>query len=164
MTVIDRDLGYARIMRSIPELDGVHVLVGVFADDDREDPVEGTGSDATNADVAIFNEFGTSNGVPERSFLRSTVDAKQDKYAKVLADGVGRHLDGKVSIDKALDLLGLVAVGDVQTTIRDLDTPENTEATIARKGSSNPLIDTGQLRQAIAHEVRRGGTNIAGGV
>ena len=49
--------------------------------------------------------------------------------------------------------LGLKAAVDVQEKVLDVKQPPNAPRTIARKGSANPLIDTGHLRQSITHEV-----------
>jgi hypothetical protein len=45
-----------------------------------------------------------------------------------------------------------VAQNDVRKAIRDLDSPPNAESTIKAKGSSNPLIDTGQMINSIRWE------------
>ncbi len=176
MPVIDRDFGFKRIMKSLPELAGVQVLVGVFGDEKREDPTEGTGGDATNADVAIFMEFGTESSdggvhVPERPFLRTTVDEQGKRYADELARGVGRHVDGTQKIDVTLRRIGLAAVADVQRKIvdGDPDWPEMADSTYDAKsaktragsdGEPRLLIDSGQLRQSIAAEVQRNGSTV----
>ena len=46
-----------------------------------------------------------------------------------------------------------MARGDIVESITQLDTPPNTPKTIARKGSSNPLIDTGFLRANVTFKV-----------
>lgn len=48
-----------------------------------------------------------------------------------------------------LSRLGVLAQGDIQMEITALSSPPNTPSTIARKGSSNPLIDTGAMRGAV---------------
>ncbi|OCA57864.1 hypothetical protein AA93_07090 [Xylella fastidiosa subsp. pauca 11399] len=47
-----------------------------------------------------------------------------------------------------------MAAGDVKATIRHADLAPLTPQTIQRKGSSAPLIDTGQMLQSITYEVR----------
>lgn len=97
---------------------------------------------ATVAQVAWWNEFGTSR-IPERSFLRSTMREEQGKYAKLLRGSIVRILKGKLTTDKALKALGQKAKSDIQAKIRAIREPANAASTIARKGSSNPLIDEG---------------------
>jgi hypothetical protein len=53
-----------------------------------------------------------------------------------------------------MKLIGMRVVGDIQDRISDGIPPPNSPITIARKGSSKPLIDSGQLRQSISFEVR----------
>ena len=104
-----------------------------------------------------MHEFGSRDGrIPERSYLRSTFDARRDDYARGLRAGLGRVVDGSSDIDTELGRLGLVCTGDVQQTIATLTDPPLAEYTIRKKGSSKPLIDEGRLKQSIDHEVRRG--------
>lgn len=105
----------------------------------------------TVAEVAAVNELGM--GVPERSFLRSTLDAGAQKYKKLLV-GVGNAtLSGKVTLVRGAKIVGEVVVGDVKTTISDAVPPPNAESTIEQKGSSTPLIASGQMRGAITSKV-----------
>ena len=55
--------------------------------------------------------------------------------------------------EQALGQLGEMTKGDVQTEIRSGDFAPLKPATIKRKGSSRPLIDTGQMVQSIAWEL-----------
>lgn len=142
----DRDLGYRDILRRLAGARDSAALVGIHED---------AGSDL--AVIAAANEYGTENGhVPERSFLRATVDANQAAYGDELTAAVEAHIDGERPLTDGLDRLGARVAGDVQQFMTDLQEPPNAPATIARKGSSNPLIDTGQLRGAIRHELEGG--------
>ena len=49
--------------------------------------------------------------------------------------------------------LGMAAQNWVRREITDLRTPPNAPMTIARKRSSNPLIDSGRMRQEIQFRV-----------
>jgi len=160
--VTDRDLGYNRFVRSMAQLraatgaDDAGVYVGVRADAGNEP--DGT----PLVQIAAVQEFGSRDGrIPERSYLRSTIDAKQRSYLDALAKAIDRAAMAPFALTtlrRDLDRLGVRAVADVQITITKLRTPPNAPSTIERKGSSNSLIDTGRLRQSIDHEVRiRGG-------
>lgn len=114
---------------------------------------------ASLVEIAVWNEFGTRDGrIPARPFLFYTLHTRQDRYIGALADGVRRVIHGKTTVGNVLDRLGIVTSGDVKLRIRELRDPPNAESTIVRKGSSNPLIDTGNLRQSITYEVRHGHT------
>lgn len=99
--------------------------------------------------VAAVHEFGSpARGIPERSFLRSTIIAKKRSY-KALFKKLGRKMvQGGTTMAKALRLVGLAVQGDVQEKITALKMP----ALKSREG--NPLVDTGHLRQSITFEVR----------
>lgn len=150
-SVVDRDLGFKDLMDVFSDLEGTtSVYVGVpgTADDYKDG--------ANQVLVASVNEFGSSDGrIPERSFLRSTVDEKAQEYSALLAKLVGQAVDGKITPTQALDRLGLTVERDVKRKIVDLKEPPNAERTIEQKKSSNPLIDTGQLRQSITYEIRK---------
>lgn len=142
----DRDVGYRRLLKSVMGAPTIRVTVGVRA---RQ------GADLVK--YAAVNEFGSEDGhVPERSFLRSTVRNNWRKYAALLGKAGQRLiLDGE-DVDVAFGRVGIVVVADVQRTIRGRVPPPNAPSTIARKGSSTPLVDTGRLRQSIDHEVEVG--------
>lgn len=105
---------------------------------------------------ATVNEYGSADGrVPERSFLRRTVDNYGSQYADELESYLDAQLAGDAQqAEQRLNMLGVRAVSDVQMTITELRHPPNAPSTIRRKGSANPLMDTGRLRQGIDYEVR----------
>ncbi len=126
------------------------ILVGV-PKDAQPYPEDGT----PVAMVAAAHEFGNAQ-VPERSFLRSTFDEQQKNYIKMASKLFKKAVDGKIDAEQIADLIGLEAAADVVDKINAIQTPPNTDATILKKGSSNPLVDTGHLKQSIRHEVRAG--------
>lgn len=140
--------------RTRTNLDGLRKLRARFREmNERAVKVGVVGGDSSDlAVVAAANEFGTDK-IPERSFMRSTLRENTDKYNKGLQRGLEAVLDDKISAKQALDLVGIEVVKDVQAKIVELDSPANAEATIEKKGSSNPLVDTGRLLQSIKHEV-----------
>lgn len=104
---------------------------------------------------AMVNEFGTER-IPERSFLRSTMDRRRDLYLELLEEAADRALDGRPT-KRELEQIGAIAVGDVRDTIARGVPPPNAPSTIARKGSSHPLIDTGRMWQSLDAVVELGG-------
>jgi hypothetical protein len=144
-----------KVQRYIKQLRGKpYVKVGILEQkfDEAKDSREKSKSENTLGQVAVANEFGTDQ-IPERSFLRSTADKK----AKVWADQTEKYrkqvMEGHMTPEQALGLLGLKIETDTKTTIRSNVPPPNSPATVARKGSSKTLIDTGQLLNAIAPQV-----------
>jgi hypothetical protein len=111
----------------------------------------------TIADVAYWNEFGI--GVPERSFIRAWFDEATAENRAALRRALTMVLKGEKTIEEALTLVGIRFVGKIQQRISQGIEPANAPATIKAKGSSTPLIDTGQLRQSLTFLVTSGGSS-----
>jgi len=110
------------------------------------------GSPPTVVEIASFHEFG--RGVPERSFIRNTVDAKASDYKahiRYLADQMLAKITGQMSAKKSLEIIGQLVQSNILTAIESGIPPELSEKTIKRKGSSRPLDDTGQLKSSITY-------------
>jgi hypothetical protein len=102
--------------------------------------------------IAFAHEFG-SYRVPERSFMRAGFDTNKsriDQLCETLAD---RVLHGGLDARAMYEAIGAEVTGLIQEHLTNLRDPPNSPETIARKGSSNPLIDTGQLRSSITWKV-----------
>jgi hypothetical protein len=111
-------------------------------------------SKLTNVEVATFHEFGgEGDRPPERSFIRSTMDDKDAEFREFEKKQVGKLLDGKQTVEGALGLIGLKIQRAMQEKIRSKIPPPLAQSTIDRKGSSTPLIDTGQLIQSLTYVV-----------
>lgn len=108
--------------------------------------------------LGAIHEFGSSDGrIPERPFLRVAMKkhrAEHNALIRGLAHGISSGREDPV---RAVSKLGAVAAANVQETISDGVPPPNAPSTIARKGSSKPLIDTGALRQSITWQLYRKG-------
>lgn len=141
-----RDRGLKKIMETVRVLStGPYVKVGVIGD-------------GANAMIATIHEYGAPEaGIPERSFIRRTFANSEviEQKRKMAAQMMKRILAGKMEVGQALGLLGAYGANAVKRTI-DEGTgvpPPLKAATIARKGSSRPLVDTGQMRNAITWQV-----------
>lgn len=90
--------------------------------------------------------------IPERSFLRSG----HDKYINEVMDeaelALGAVASGDMSKDTWLDAIGQTMVDKIKKYMIDLEKPKNHPYTIDKKGSSNPLVDTGKLVESITWE------------
>lgn len=116
---------------------------------------------------AIWNEFGTRGGgwggpIPERPFMRNAIRGNTPAYrnfmvsaAKKLVRDLAAGTAAPTSMRRSLNRLGAMAQGDIQAEITSLTAPPNSAVTIERKGSSKPLIDTGQLRASVTWKVDR---------
>jgi hypothetical protein len=118
---------------------------------------------------AVWNEFGTRGGasgggwggpVPERPFMRNAmrngkgeISADLVKAAKSILRGAALGQEPMMLKRTALRKLGIKAQGLIQQEIASLTSPANSPVTIARKGSSKPLIDSGEMAQAVTWKI-----------
>jgi hypothetical protein len=109
----------------------------------------------TVAQVGAQHEYGA--GVPRRSFLRTPFDIKKDDLDRAIAKQFEDVFKRGKNADKALGLIGTVAVNVVKGAFLTRgygEWPDITEDTKDAKGSSQVLIDTGTLRNSITYVVR----------
>lgn len=148
--VKDVDKGYKALMKRVLGASNLVLTVGI-QDEKATEPHAQSG--LTNAELGTIHEFGAKN-VPERSFIRATVDDKK-QYVDVIRQLALLVVDGKANVPQALGILGEKVVSDIRTKIENKIPPPLDKKTIARKGSSTPLIDTGQLKNSITWRVKR---------
>lgn len=151
--VSDRDTGWKKFLKLFKRAKHDAVVVGVIG---NEASTTYDGTSVTVAQVANAHEFGTKH-IPRRSFLRDGLQRKEAQVKRYIALQAKRvFLEKKMDQHKALTRIGLYVVGQLQKNIAEGGgfKPLHPE-TIRRKGSSKPLIDTGQLRRSIASEVRK---------
>lgn len=87
--------------------------------------------------------------IPARPWLNPGVASGNKEYLQIVETTIK---DGG-TMTQALNKVGVVAVGKVQKYMTDLRTPPNAPSTIKKKGSSNPLIDSGALRQSVTYKL-----------
>lgn len=158
----DRDLGREAILKALNDADGAHADIGIF---DQGDAVGGKRPDGeiTNAQIGAVHEFGVSirhgrSGgetivIPERSWLRSNHDKNVSTYNARLDKQYGKILQGTARVIPSLLAFAERVASDVRRNITALREPELAESTKRRKGSSNPLIDTGTMRNSVQGRV-----------
>lgn len=109
------------------------------------------------ATLGAIHDLGAPGaGIPERPFLRQSVVNRRKQYTLFLAQQLREAMRGAITIDQAYGRLGAIAASGAQVEITR-PSPAFVplkKRTIARKGSSKPLIDTGHMRQAISYVVR----------
>lgn len=143
---IDKGWGQLRRMAAGPP---DRVRIGIQGD---EADAEHEGGELTNLELGNIHEYGAPLAkIPERSFIRATIDEKAAAYIK-LAGRLGKSvLQGTRTRAQALGLLGERVRADIVHRINSGIEPPLRPATIARKGSSKPLVDTGQLKGSITY-------------
>jgi len=156
-TTITRDKGFKKAMETFRVVaEKPYVQVGVM-----ESAGEHKGPDneesLTVVEVATFHEFGTET-VPERSFIRSTVDENFDSYVektKILQEKV---ILQAFDVKKALSVLGELIQSDIVKKIDSGIDPELADSTkkskiVNGKSGNTPLVDTGQLKKSVRYKV-----------
>lgn len=107
-----------------------------------------------------FMELGKTSAhtitIPARPYIRSTIDSNEElfmSHAETLSNDI---IEGKMTKYDALQMMGQLIEGEIKRTIINLRAPQNAKSTIAKKGSANPLVDTGLLGGSIRYEVQSG--------
>lgn len=153
MPVIIKDRGYAGLVQRFSDIKKMGITIGVHAEEGSQNEPNG----ATVAEVATYNEFGM--GVPERSFIRAWADENAEENNATVSKAykyiAAQLVHGKgVDPVAVLDAVAQKFAGQVQQRISSGIAPENAPSTIAQKrGSTTPLINTGQLRSSIMGRV-----------
>lgn len=144
--IINDENNIPELIEVLEELGELEIEIGILG--------EGKGGqkhkdeDVTVVEIANYHEFGTRY-IPERSFVRASFDKNLDEYARVGENLIRQALEFKIDADGIAEGLGQHIVGQTQEYLTKLSSPPLKPITIVRKGSSNPLIDTGQLRDSI---------------
>lgn len=159
MSVREKDQGAGKLLANLKALSKLTVRVGVLDEAPKKpgtaaDGKAARGSRATLLGVAAAHEFGApAAGIPQRSYIRATVDLKRAEIEKVQADLAAQVAAGKIDGRTALARLGAFVQGLIQQRIAEGIGPALKPATVRRKKSSKPLIDKGQLRSSITFKV-----------
>jgi hypothetical protein len=136
--------GLAEFSKKLKAKPKEHLRIGVFGE--------------RNATLASIHEFGTSR-IPARPFVSPPLRAKSsewraDLYRAFMAGGPSAFL-------RRLAIVGELAVLAIRNGILEGAgiPPANSAATIKQKGSSRPLVDSGQMLRAIAYKVSKGSSS-----
>ncbi len=150
--VSDSDKGWKKTLARMDKAKfGAVLQVGIVGDEAESEHGE---DGLTVSELGEIHEFGL--GVPQRSFIGGWSDEMAVLHAEQLRKVAKAVVSGKLeSWEQGLERLGNLFVAQVQKRISDGIEPGLEEATVKRKGSSVPLIDTGVLRSSITYKVVR---------
>lgn len=137
-------------------LSGFHTEIGILGDGNMRE-----GGKAGNAEIGLIHEFGSqSKNIPPRSFLRMPIEEKK----RELVSSIRKSQTVRAAIDAgdvkaAFKAIGVMAEGIIQEAFSTGGFgkwPEKSELTRRySKNPGSPLIETTQLRKAIASRVVR---------
>ena len=117
------------------------------------------------AGIAVVQEYGSEKqGIPSRSFMRSTQAEKKPEWDQKMKQGFSAVLAGKRGVREVFEVIGHIAAGDVRKTITLIYTPPLATGTIrarARRAgpgakiiSIKPLNDSGYMLATLTSVVK----------
>lgn len=137
--------GFESMLKAIRALGAEAVDVGIFETSGEEVVLR-----------AVVNNEGTEDGrIPQREFARSGFDQYKAELVSTAERASAAATKGKIPAGQALNLIGLKGQAIMRRRINELNQPPNAASTIARKGSSNPLIDTGEMLREVDYRIRK---------
>ena len=138
--------GPEKLMKQLKEALNTNVRgakAGYLANDKGEIPYDEE-IPPTLEEVALWNEFGTET-IPARPFLsraQKSANLRCQKLVKV-------RMEENADVEQIAKEIGVMLQDEIQQQITKGNCAPNAPSTIKRKGSSRPLIDTGNLRQSV---------------
>ncbi len=157
--VRDDSRKFDRLTKAVLEKKAGAVYIGILAEGSS-----GAGGGIGLAGIATVQEFGAViNGtafgdivIPERSFIRSTIDETKEELAQLSERLWKLVIDGKITKFEALSRVGIFLQAKIRNKITTIKSPQNAPATIAMKGFDNPLIGPAPsvMQKAISFVVR----------
>lgn len=144
------DAVWQNLKKTLTDFGKKEVQVGFINHEVYED-------DINVAQVAQWNNEGSITN-PRRPFFTSVINEIQrgvldDTFAQEAAN----VSMGKTNVNYALDRIGKIIKDEVVRSIEDTYDPPNSPTTIAAKGNSHPLIDTGKMISSVNYKVTRKG-------
>lgn len=139
LTISVNNDAWRRMQQRIVEIGTKQVRFGILGD----------GKLAT---VFATHEYGSpARGIPERSSLRSTMREKERELGQHMAKVTRAYVAQRVSVNQALGLVGAWCANAVKFKIGQGPPipPPLSPRTIARKGSTRPLVNTGRMMNSI---------------
>lgn len=92
--------------------------------------------------------------IPERAFIRGG----HDQYIGEVLDEaellINRMLDGNQTPEGVANGVGALLRDKIKVYATDLSSPPNVPLTTKNKGSSNPLVDTGDMINSIEYDIK----------
>lgn len=147
--VVVRDRGAEKLLKDLEASGRLHLKVGVYGSAAAQDH-----AGISNGEIAAIHELGLGNN-PRRSWLADWLDVARQPILDTFRREFMAVLRQRQDERRALNRAGAAFVGQIQERIAQGIPPTLAPVTIRRKGSSVPLIDTGQFRRSISHEVSR---------
>lgn len=147
-----RDMGKAKIERELKAAKKLVALVGIPSDSKRHEDNPYIGL----AQIAYIMEKGSAvNNIPARPFMHQTRERNEKRVLNLSKKLLKNLSNGSTTAMDAIKKLGVSYEGAMKRIFIEGSFAPNAPATVRRKKSSRPLIDTGLLRQSIKYKVAK---------
>lgn len=131
---------FEKLKAACQEMSNKKIVVGIVG-----------GADSEVLKIAHAHEYGDGK-LPERSFIRASFDADQEKLAAIVTGQVNKVLSGKTSADAAANAIGAQAAQIVQNFIDDNRVKPQSD--FSKKTQHTTLYETGtHIRDRIAYQI-----------
>ena len=163
----EKDLGWKEIKKQIRAFKNSYTGVGYYSDGGT-DPKENIAARALIQEIGAkivvtekmqrfwiwkFGKRITKKiiRIPKRPFMRRTFEKNLKRIKKRIDIEYNKVLEGKQTAKQALSRIGEWYVGLIKLTIRRGGFVPNSPLTVSEKGSTKPLVDTGEMITSTTH-------------
>lgn len=156
--VVKRYSKWAALQSDFAAVRAAFVKAGVLGTAHKGKGGKRANTNLTNAQLAAINEYGLSNS-PARPWIGPSFRLNRKKYMERLVKAYQQALKvGRPSLVMLeLERLGFLMSADIKNYVTQSPLPgippPNAPSTIARKGSSRTLVDSGQMVNSVTHKV-----------
>lgn len=129
---ITGDIDFDGMINRLSAVDGQSASAGLFG--------------GFAAEKAMWNEYGTSRGIPARPFLRNTLYENEAAWSVFIGPKIAALISHPANVQQSL---GQKMAADIRRTIDRGGFAPLAPATIAKKHSDKALVDTSDMYDSI---------------
>lgn len=131
---------FERMKKACADMSNKKILIGIVGEADSE-----------VVKIAHAHEYGDGK-LPERSFIRASFDADQEKLGTIVTGSVNKVLSEQISAEAAANAIGAQAAQLVQNFIDDNRVKPQSD--FSKKTQHTTLYETGtHIRDRIAYKI-----------
>lgn len=153
--VIIKDRGANRIEKDLKKIGQIDLKIGLFG--------SGGGPEVNMAARGALHQFGETGTVkalifgdiPRRPFMSQAFDKGLKSLKKFILIEEKKVIAGSQGVDQFIKRIGEYHKGQIFDIYITGDFEKNAEITIQLKGSSRPLIDTGDMRRRTDYRIEK---------
>lgn len=142
-----------QVIKNVSNLGNMRILAGWVRPGQKHGDTK-----LTMSQLACVMEYGVKIGkktyIPPRPMLRLTGRLKSKNWVQQAGKLAKSVLEGKAKGNTAQHTLGALIADDIKDVMNTSSLfAENRPSTVRKKGKNTPLIDTGELRDAVDYVV-----------